>query len=401
MKSIKEKEMLVKWAKAMNEPIDPALVEEVEKYQALQKSILESVKQNLVEDLAKASKELVIPIPTPAAPIEFPKLPSLEDLHNLLEEEKNELVQPQAVQEPENTTPTPTKTIADKVVEHITKEIKLEEKADSYQQPDTTTPRNINDIKKKIKYLEDWISKISLAGPGGGEVNLRFLDDVNTKPYNLKDPILRQDADGLAVVYNAANNKFELSVVATGNISGGGANVSVLDEGTYLTNTVTSLNFTGNGVTATSTGDVVTIDIPIRYATTSDTAPANPQDGEFWYNTTTAILFIWLVENNIGQWVDVNGGANQLRTTTLVTTSTYTVSTTDDYIGVNYNGAVTIAAPSATYNGRVIVIKDESGNCSSNPITITGNIDNDAGGAILRINNGTLQMIYRSGWRVI
>lgn len=397
MKSIKEKEMLVKWAKAMNEPIDPALVEEVEKYQALQKSILESVKQNLVEDLAKASKDLVLPInEVPSVPIEFPRLPSLEDLQKLLEEDKNELVQPQTVQEPENTPAPASQTIINKVIDHITKEVKLEEKAESYQQPDTTTPRNINDIKKKIKYLEDWISKISLTGPGGGEVNLRFLDDVNTKPYNLKDPVLRQDADGLAVVYNAANNKFELSTVG----SDVAANVAVLDEGVYLTNTVSSLNFTGSGVTATNVGSAITINIDRYYVTTSDTAPSNPQDGELWYDTASAIFYIWLVENNIGQWVDVNSGT-LIRPTTLVTTSTYTVTTTDDYVGVNYNGPVTITTPSTTYNGRVIVVKDESGNCSTNPITINGNIDNDAGGAILKIDNGALQLIYRNGWRII
>jgi hypothetical protein len=401
MKSIKEKEMLVKWAKAMNEPIDPALVEEVEKYQALQKSILESVKQNLVEDLVKASKDLVVTInDVPSVPIEFPKLPSLDDLQKLLEEETNELVQSQTEQASKTSQPTPDpvpETIVNKVIDHITKEVKLEEKADSYQQPDTSVPRNINDIKKKIKYLEDWIAKISLAGPGGGEVNLRFLDDVNTRPYNLKDPILRQQADGLAVVYNAANNKFELSVVA----SGGAANVSVLDEGVYLTNSVTSLNFTGTGVTATNSGSVVTIDIPRYYVTTSDTAPSTPQDGELWYDTASAVLFIWLVENNVGQWVDVTGGTTQVRTTTLITAPSYNVSTTDEYVGVNYNGPVTINAPTATYNGRIIVIKDESGNCSTNPITITGNIDNDAGGAILKIDNGALQLLYRNGWRII
>lgn len=390
--------MLVKWAKAMNEPIDPALVEEVEKYQALQKSILESVKQNLVEDLAKASKDLVLPInEVPSVPIEFPRLPSLEDLQKLLEEDKNELVQPQTVQEPENTPAPASQTIINKVIDHITKEVKLEEKADSYQQPDTTTPRNINDIKKKIKYLEDWISKISLTGPGGGEVNLRFLDDVNTKPYNLKDPVQRQQADGLGVVYNAANNKFELTTVAS---SGGAANVAILDEGVYLTNTVSSLNFVGSGVTANTIGNAVTINIDRYYVTTSDTAPSNPQDGELWYDTASAIFYIWLVENNIGQWVDVNSGT-LIRPTTLVTTSTYTITTTDDYVGVNYNGPVTITAPSTTYNGRVIVIKDESGNCSTNPITINGNIDNDAGGAILKIDNGALQLIYRNGWRII
>ena len=40
MKSIKEKQLLVKWSKAMNEPIDIALVEEVERYEQIQRDII-------------------------------------------------------------------------------------------------------------------------------------------------------------------------------------------------------------------------------------------------------------------------------------------------------------------------------------------------------------------------
>jgi dUTPase len=51
--------------------------------------------------------------------------------------------------------------------------------------------------------------------------------------------------------------------------------------------------------------------------------------------------------------------------------------------------------------GRIIIIKDESGQASTNPITVQGTIDNDAGGFILQMNNGAIQMIYRNGWRII
>jgi hypothetical protein len=49
----------------------------------------------------------------------------------------------------------------------------------------------------------------------------------------------------------------------------------------------------------------------------------------------------------------------------------------------------------------MIVIKDESGNCSNNPILAVGTIDNDANGFSLQIDNGAVQMLYRSGWRII
>lgn len=88
--------------------------------------------------------------------------------------------------------------------------------------------------------------------------------------------------------------------------------------------------------------------------------------------------------------------------TTLVTTPTYVVQDGDYYIGVNRAGPVTILIPSAPDSGREIVIKDESGNCETYNITISGPVDNDANGAILAVNNGALHMLFRGDyWRII
>ena len=87
-------------------------------------------------------------------------------------------------------------------------------------------------------------------------------------------------------------------------------------------------------------------------------------------------------------------------TTQLVTASSYTATSSDYYIGVNYAGPVSIILPSVS-DGNQLVIKDESGRCASYPITIVGTIDNSTGGAILTVNNGALTLIYRSGWRLI
>jgi len=268
MKSIKEKQILVKWAKAMNEPIDPALVEEVERYTALQESVAASVKTNIFSDLADAAKNE--PPKVQAQIIAFPVPPSLDELEQLLRETTDELVQTQAPQEPTLTeeAPTPsasvTETLIDRAVTHIAKEVKSEET--SYQQPDADlTGRSVNDIRKKLKFLEDWISKISLTGPGGGA------------------------------------------------------------------------------------GDVINLDHPVK-----------------------------------------------------VVSSDYTFTRRDYYVGVNSTSTVTLTIPDAIgYPGRVIVVKDESGNCSNNPITVNGTVDNDPGGFILQMDNGGIQMIYREGWRII
>jgi len=91
-----------------------------------------------------------------------------------------------------------------------------------------------------------------------------------------------------------------------------------------------------------------------------------------------------------------------IHNTTLVTTNTYVVQDTDYYIGVNCPEPVTIIIPSEPTSGREIVVKDESGNCETHNITVSGPVDNDANGFILAVNNGALHMLFRGGyWRII
>jgi hypothetical protein len=91
-----------------------------------------------------------------------------------------------------------------------------------------------------------------------------------------------------------------------------------------------------------------------------------------------------------------------IHNTTLVTTNTYVVQDTDYYIGVNYAGPVTIIIPSEPTSGREIVVKDESGNCETHNITVSGPVDNDANGFILAVNSGAIHMLFRGDyWRII
>ena len=169
----------------------------------------------------------------------------------------------------------------------------------TFQQPNPDlVSKDIDAIRQKMKFLEQAIGRIAATGPGGGEVNLRWLDDVKRETIS----------DGRWLKYSEADKKF------------------VFDD-------------------------------------------INPY--EVVYNTTE------------------------------VTTPTYTVNDTDYYIGVNYNGPVTITLPTSADSGRMIIIKDEDGDAEINPITVLGNVDNDAGGFIIQINNGAIQLIYRNGWRIV
>jgi hypothetical protein len=169
----------------------------------------------------------------------------------------------------------------------------------SYQQPEVSPVDNdVRHIRDKLKFIEQWMGKISLAGPGSGEVNLRYLDDI----------VRSSIYDGRYLRYNATLKKFEFAEV-------------------------------------------------------------NPHD----------IVY----------------------TTNNVTTSTYTVSSDDYYVGVTYNGPTTITLPSNPSSGRMLIIKDESGNASVNPITVLGTVDNDPTGFIIQLDNGAIQLLYRNGWRIV
>lgn len=93
---------------------------------------------------------------------------------------------------------------------------------------------------------------------------------------------------------------------------------------------------------------------------------------------------------------------------TTVASSFYEIKYSDYYIGVNYEGAVTIVLPRADREGKKYVIKDESGNASKGTnryITIlpSGNdtIDN-RDRAILAYDYGSLTFIWKdNSWRVV
>lgn len=126
-------------------------------------------------------------------------------------------------------------------------------------------------------------------------------------------------------------------------------------------------------------------------------------EGRLWYDPITNTIRIW--DGLPGGKIVGGSGTSSGRgyVTTLITTDYYTVVRDDYYVGVNYPGPVTIVLPYGlnAEDGDKVIIKDESGHCNSNPITLVGTVDNDPDGAILKKNNGALQMIYRQGWRII
>jgi hypothetical protein len=93
---------------------------------------------------------------------------------------------------------------------------------------------------------------------------------------------------------------------------------------------------------------------------------------------------------------------------TSVTSSSYSITTNDYYIGVNYAGAVTLTLPYADREGKVFIIKDELGEASKGTnryITILPSGTDLIDGrdrAILAFDYGSLTFIWKdNSWRVV
>ena len=93
---------------------------------------------------------------------------------------------------------------------------------------------------------------------------------------------------------------------------------------------------------------------------------------------------------------------------TSVTSSSYTVTLNDYYIGVNYAGAVTITLPKADREGKVFIVKDELGEASRGTnryITILpsgADLIDGRDKAILAYDYGSLTFVWKgNSWRVV
>jgi hypothetical protein len=64
--------------------------------------------------------------------------------------------------------------------------------------PDPVLAQPQKDLEREIRYLREWVGKIAATGPGSGEVNLRYLDDVNRSTIE----------DHRYLRYDAATKKF-------------------------------------------------------------------------------------------------------------------------------------------------------------------------------------------------
>lgn len=86
------------------------------------------------------------------------------------------------------------------------------------------------------------------------------------------------------------------------------------------------------------------------------------------------------------------------------TSTNYTATADDEYIGVSSTSAVTITLPGTVSEGRVYIIKDEYGQ-GSGKITIqppVGTLIDKKTNYIISVPNQSVQMVYRAaGWWIM
>ena len=174
IKSIKEKQLLVNLAKSFGQEADLSLVEEVNRHNEMVNNIRTNIRSNIFEDLSRALLDIKNEADKVAIENNYPLPPSLEDLEKIIGEEddldKKETEEvsesiPSASTETSDRKEKPDPSITDLVSQAISKSIKVE----SFQQPDPLlVDADIGAIQKKIKFLEQWLGKISAHGPGGG-----------------------------------------------------------------------------------------------------------------------------------------------------------------------------------------------------------------------------------------
>jgi hypothetical protein len=138
----------------------------------------------------------------------------------------------------------------------------------------------------------------------------------------------------------------------------------------------------------------------------SSSPPEDPSIGDRWVDVDNGEEYVYVYNGSTYQWMQPIV-RNFMGNVKLVEGATYTAASGDYYIGVNYAGNATIKLPKSPESGKMIIVKDESGNASwvsrsirIEPFSLSDSIDGTTH-VILNIDNGSLTFIYRSGWRII
>ena len=184
---LQEKRSLVRMALALGQEPAPQLLEDIARLERIETRI----KQNIAEDLNEMFSKPAITEAEVDAVIETIALIEEVPVQNAVAE-------------------VPT-SVADQVAKSISRQLQTEE--GTLVRPDAQMPAVNAALEQKVKYLENWISRIAATGPGGGEVNLRWLDDVDRSTIN-KDWYLTYDPVSKKFIFKDMGTTTRVSIEA-------------------------------------------------------------------------------------------------------------------------------------------------------------------------------------------
>ena len=198
-RALQEKRTLVEMARKFGQEPAPRLLEDLavlekdeEERLKREHALRERIAEDLTEFFGKVTpNELVQPSPEP--PAETPAHAAIT------------LTEAQADQQLEINIETPR--LQDAVADYLRRNVR----ESTVVNPDPVLARPGKNLEAEVRRLEQWISRIAATGPGGGEVNLRWLDDVDRS--NITDgQYLRYDAPTKKFTFDAGDhNKYHLA----------------------------------------------------------------------------------------------------------------------------------------------------------------------------------------------
>ena len=146
-----------------------------------------------------------------------------------------------------------------------------------------------------------------------------------------------------------------------------GASINSIDD---ITDVNIASPIDGQILTYDDTADEwVNATIDVSATVISDTAPADPQEGDAWFDSSTGYLYIYYADGTSGQWVEVKANsadtaALEARVDTLESKADFPIQLNTQTISANYtipagyNGMS--AGPITISDGVVVTIPDGS-----------------------------------------
>jgi len=208
MSKIDENEFLEKWKKVLGVEIDLSEIEQKHARKRKEAALLEGLNKTLERLTNKEVEEVEVAFKEPVAIIEEPKV--LEVIAEVHEEPAiEEIIEPLVEQGKHPEPELPKDNIINNNVVKLSKapQKDIQKVADSI--PDSLR-KELDILKKSVADFHRFAQRHSQMG-GGGEVNLRYLDDVNRASIS----------DGLYLRYDAATKKFVFDTPAGGTGPGG------------------------------------------------------------------------------------------------------------------------------------------------------------------------------------